>query len=41
MIDEDKNQLGIMTVPQALALARDKGLDLVEIAPRPARRFAG
>ncbi|MGB9906566.1 MAG: translation initiation factor IF-3 [Candidatus Saccharicenans sp.] len=34
VIDEDKNQLGIMTVPQALALARDKGLDLVEIAPQ-------
>lgn len=34
VIDEDKNQLGIMNVPQALALAREKGLDLVEIAPQ-------
>ncbi|MBC7362591.1 MAG: translation initiation factor IF-3 [Candidatus Aminicenantes bacterium] len=34
VIDEDKNQLGIMPVSQALALAREKGLDLVEIAPQ-------
>ncbi|MDD8030518.1 MAG: translation initiation factor IF-3 [Acidobacteriota bacterium] len=34
VIDEDKQQLGIMSVPQALDLARDKGLDLVEIAPQ-------
>lgn len=34
VIDEDKNQLGIMSVPQALEIAREKGLDLVEIAPQ-------
>lgn len=34
VIDEDKKQLGIMPVSQALALAREKGLDLVEIAPQ-------
>jgi len=34
VIDENKTQLGIMSVPQALALAREKGLDLVEIAPQ-------
>ncbi len=32
MIDEDGTQLGIMPPPQALAIARQKGLDLVEIA---------
>ena len=33
MIDEAGAQLGIMAPPQALALARTKGLDLVEISP--------
>ncbi len=33
MIDETGQQLGIMPPPQALALARGKGLDLVEISP--------
>jgi len=32
VIDEDGTQLGIMPPPQALAIARQKGLDLVEIA---------
>ena len=32
VIDEDGEQLGIMPPPQALAIARQKGLDLVEIA---------
>ena len=32
VIDEDGSQLGIMPPPQALAIARQKGLDLVEIA---------
>jgi translation initiation factor IF-3 len=32
VIDEDGAQLGIMPPPQALAIARQKGLDLVEIA---------
>lgn len=34
VIDEDKNQLGIMSVAQALEMAREKGLDLVEVAPQ-------
>jgi len=33
VIDETGAQLGIMAPPQALALARTKGLDLVEISP--------
>ncbi len=33
VIDDEKNQLGILTRQQALDLAREKGLDLVEIAP--------
>jgi translation initiation factor IF-3 len=33
VIDEDKKQVGILPVPDALSLARQKGLDLVEIAP--------
>jgi translation initiation factor IF-3 len=33
VIDDEKNQLGILPFQEALALARDKGLDLVEIAP--------
>lgn len=32
VIDEDKKQIGIMTPAEALNLARQKGLDLVEIA---------
>ncbi|PYR93999.1 MAG: translation initiation factor IF-3 [Acidobacteria bacterium] len=32
VIDENGEQLGIMPPPQALAIARQKGLDLVEIA---------
>ena len=33
VIDDKGEQLGIMAPPQALALARTKGLDLVEISP--------
>ena len=33
VIGDDGQQLGIMPPPQALALAREKGLDLVEISP--------
>jgi translation initiation factor IF-3 len=33
VIDETGQQLGIMPPPQALAIARQKGLDLVEISP--------
>jgi translation initiation factor IF-3 len=33
VIDETGQQLGIMPPPQALVIARQKGLDLVEISP--------
>ena len=33
MIDDTGQQLGIMPPPQALTIARQKGLDLVEISP--------
>ena len=33
VIDDDGQQLGIMPPPQAVAIARQKGLDLVEISP--------
>lgn len=33
LIDEEKNQVGIVPIAQALALAREKELDLVEISP--------
>ncbi|HXG64562.1 MAG TPA: translation initiation factor IF-3 [Blastocatellia bacterium] len=34
VIDEDGQQLGIMSPQQALEIARSKGLDLVEVAPQ-------
>jgi translation initiation factor IF-3 len=33
LIDEDKKQLGIVPISQALAIAREKELDLVSISP--------
>ena len=36
IIDEDKNQIGILPLSEALAMAKDKELDLVEIAPQAA-----
>lgn len=33
MIDEDGQMAGVMSPGQALAMAQDKGLDLIEIAP--------
>jgi len=33
VIDEDSGQLGIMPPSEALKVAREKGLDLVEVAP--------
>jgi translation initiation factor IF-3 len=33
LIDEHGNQLGIVPTSQALQIARDKGLDLMEVAP--------
>ncbi|MBN2198523.1 MAG: translation initiation factor IF-3 [Candidatus Aminicenantes bacterium] len=34
LIDEDKKLLGLVSVPDALAQAQSRGLDLVEIAPQ-------
>ena len=42
MIDDEGNQLGVMPTPQALEMAQERGLDLVEIAPMaapPVARF--
>ncbi len=33
VIDEEGNMLGVMTVPEGVRLAEDRGLDLIEIAP--------
>ena len=33
VVDDEGNQLGVMETRQALALAREQGLDLVEVAP--------
>ncbi len=34
MVDESGNQLGVMTPSEALRLARERDLDLVEVAPK-------
>jgi translation initiation factor IF-3 len=34
VIDDEKNQLGVLPTLQAVSLARERGLDLVEIAPQ-------
>jgi len=34
VIDEDGGQLGIMTPREALAIARERGIDLIEVAPQ-------
>jgi len=42
LIDEDNQQLGIVTIQEALRLAREHNLDLVEVAPNavpPVCRF--
>ena len=42
MIDDEGNQLGVMSTPAALEMAQERGLDLVEIAPMaapPVARF--
>jgi translation initiation factor IF-3 len=36
VVDEDGQQLGVMPTHQALAMAQDRGLDLVEVAPMAA-----
>jgi translation initiation factor IF-3 len=33
VVDENGEQLGVMSVPAALQIARERGLDLVEVAP--------
>ena len=33
MVDDEGQQLGVMTPQQALVIAREKGLDLVEVSP--------
>src|SRR5262249_9305209 len=42
VVDEEGAQLGVMPTPQALAMAQERGLDLVEVAPMaapPVARF--
>ena len=34
VVDDEKSQLGVLPTQQAVALARERGLDLVEIAPQ-------
>lgn len=34
VIDEDKNQLGVLPLAEALSISGEKGMDLVEIAPQ-------
>ena len=34
IIDEDKKQVGVLSLQEALAMARDRNLDLVEVAPQ-------
>lgn len=36
VVDEDAQQLGVMPTHQALAMAQERGLDLVEVAPMAA-----
>jgi translation initiation factor IF-3 len=36
VLDEEGAQLGVMPTPQALAMAQERGLDLVEVAPTAA-----
>ena len=33
VIDSDGTQVGVRPLPEALAMARQRGLDLIEIAP--------
>ena len=33
VIDQDQNQIGIISISEALAMAREAGLDLVEVSP--------
>jgi len=40
VIDDQGGQLGVMQPFEAIKLAKEKGLDLVEISPTADRRFA-
>ena len=33
LIDENGEQLGVLATPEALRIARERGLDIVEVAP--------
>jgi len=39
VIDDTNQQLGVMSLGDALQLARTKNLDLIEVAPTPRRRL--
>ena len=34
LVDENKEQIGVRSIEEALSLAKDRGLDLVEVAPQ-------
>jgi len=34
LVDENKEQIGVRSIEEALSLAQDRGLDLVEVAPQ-------
>jgi len=36
LVDDEGNQLGIVNVREALSLAQERGLDLIEVAPQAA-----
>ena len=36
VIDSDGTQLGVKSLPEAMAMARNRGMDLIEIAPQAA-----
>lgn len=41
VVDEEAGQLGIMTPEEALAIAKSRELDLVEVAPGASPPYAG
>ena len=41
VVDDEGGQVGVMTPEQALALAQERSLDLVEVAPSANPQFAG
>lgn len=40
VVSDTNEQLGIMTLHEAIRIAEDKGLDLVEVAPNGRHRYA-